>query len=961
MAMEELDLRTALAEVYPPDKFHKPVRRERAQTQSRLARRRAAAPLPTLKTSFDDNLLAIKSPISPSHENAPMPPRIQTSRPSTTPESSGPPAGVLGLKSEQSSKSSLSSIFGKPNVERARGYNEAGLRPARTGLRPLEQSSKSTNSRSLRSFQSKDITNTEFKAPANPRLQARPSARLRPQPTSPVPDALAKRSPDHIQHKLGAAWEAPTLPAAYPQALKHTVLENADWCMGTLPKHKARRTRTGETLERSKKKSGTILKPIENISKVSVGGTSHHNGDHGDADGKIHSVFVLVTSGYLLEYAAEGAPERKPERILKLSTNSAAFVSDQIPGRYYVLHVLEDAASETVHRVGQAPRKSLFSKIFPSPRLSRRRTCPSILLVFDSPGEMNDWMRAIRGEIDMLNGRPARPQTATIQNSPEAKEERPSAPLHRALTITKGQASDSSSLGKSTLVSPPSRQPGYVPRDVSTATASDRFLDEASRRLPRARDFNGRPPQLKLNGKLEDVGNVEISPPSSASTPLSPISPSSSSEQRQDTASSSFDVSPLSDEVATRTNTANSDQSPDLTSYTPTSTPISQTFSQSSQTRKASLVSSASDDRLARRSQRYNLYPSMGTQRRSFTPSGPPNTPLPLTNPVLPREPLSPIKPPSIAEESDTEDPEDVPPTLKSFGHSPRSPYFSHRTPESIPEGEKITTPTDHFIGNKFAQSTPTAAAASMSHLPSEELPYRPLPFRSSTIQQRQSQQAQSIPDQQWPLRRTSRMPAPLPLRVLSDTKSSTIHPLRSSPNSRSSFVPHTHLESLSSTDPSSFGLAISTDHRTSLVNSDSRTTALQSLIGDGSALAQSSRITDASATPADTAKRASQTLKRPPSIQVNTDSAPFLTAAKSNRTLVGSTPPIGTAVASEMPNRSSSTRVPIVRPRSIRPGGVTGGVRPRRSTPSLPPLAPPPDVPLPPPPTIPAQITAQT
>lgn len=45
-------------------------------------------------------------------------------------------------------------------------------------------------------------------------------------------------------------------------------------------------------------------------------------------------IFILVTSGYLLQYASAGSFDRVPEKMMKLGKDSVAFASDAIPGKH---------------------------------------------------------------------------------------------------------------------------------------------------------------------------------------------------------------------------------------------------------------------------------------------------------------------------------------------------------------------------------------------------------------------------------------------------------------------------------------------------------------------------------------------------------------------------------------------------------------------------------------------------
>lgn len=110
--------------------------------------------------------------------------------------------------------------------------------------------------------------------------------------------------------------------------------------------------------------------------------------------------YVLVTSGYLMQYACEGAHDRLPEKVVQLTKDSAAFASDVIPGRHWVLQVssvFEDGSSTT------QDTRSLFGKL--GLREKERRQASDILMVFENAEDMETWMTMLRKEIEQLGGK----------------------------------------------------------------------------------------------------------------------------------------------------------------------------------------------------------------------------------------------------------------------------------------------------------------------------------------------------------------------------------------------------------------------------------------------------------------------------------------------------------------------------------------------------------------------------
>ncbi|PFH59588.1 hypothetical protein XA68_12132 [Ophiocordyceps unilateralis] len=112
-------------------------------------------------------------------------------------------------------------------------------------------------------------------------------------------------------------------------------------------------------------------------------------------------IFVLVTSGYLLQYAGDGHFDRLPEKTLRLGASSAAFASDAIPGRHWVVQVSSAADIDGSPAI-ETRSTSLLSKL---PFRIDRRSTSNLLMVFESANVMDAWISTLRTEIEKLGGK----------------------------------------------------------------------------------------------------------------------------------------------------------------------------------------------------------------------------------------------------------------------------------------------------------------------------------------------------------------------------------------------------------------------------------------------------------------------------------------------------------------------------------------------------------------------------
>ncbi|KAI0017529.1 hypothetical protein F4780DRAFT_590864 [Xylariomycetidae sp. FL0641] len=207
-------------------------------------------------------------------------------------------------------------------------------------------------------------------------------------------------------------WEAPPLFQAYPQAVKHATLPTFNKSVDALARMSEAKNNilshsnlSQSTLSPDQAEFGVEKKSEAARKKLRVKGAFEWTS----------KIYVLVTSGYLLQYAAEGNHDRAPEKILQLSSDSAAFASDLIPGKHWVLQVASstDSDGNPSHE-----SKSLRSKL--SIRGVEKRQVSNMLLVCNTPEDMDDWLAILRQEIESLGGRKKLSETGTPETNEAA-------------------------------------------------------------------------------------------------------------------------------------------------------------------------------------------------------------------------------------------------------------------------------------------------------------------------------------------------------------------------------------------------------------------------------------------------------------------------------------------------------------------------------------------------------------
>ncbi|KAF5022362.1 hypothetical protein F66182_5590 [Fusarium sp. NRRL 66182] len=309
---------------------------------------------------------------------------------------------------------------------------KASRRESRLGLRSLFGRSKAPKELSIpetpTSFGSRISlidTNSSY-------FQTQPDAALPQSPRSPHPLSTmfeVQQSPSRHQRSVGAVrvqgpikpargplstWHPPPLFKAFPQAIKHMTLPATSLAPEIILRMHERKAST------SRDDSTDVLDYEAGTSDKAKVRKKHRRNNSGPAlkFEWTNKIYVLVTSGYLLQYASEGPFDRLPERILHLGKDSAAFASDVIPGRHWVIQVSSAAESDGT----SAPdSRSLFSRW--NFRATERRNASNFLMVFETAEDMEGWIATLRREIETLGGK----KTLTETGKPKAEDE--AAPL----------------------------------------------------------------------------------------------------------------------------------------------------------------------------------------------------------------------------------------------------------------------------------------------------------------------------------------------------------------------------------------------------------------------------------------------------------------------------------------------------------------------------------------------------
>jgi len=223
-------------------------------------------------------------------------------------------------------------------------------------------------------------------------------------PSASKPSPKSTKSPPRLPPRTSPAWDPPPLFQAYPQAIKHATLSastlSADVIL-RMSNHKRNNSLRDEIAQTQQSGGGQdSVAAVKKTEKARSKHRRHISGSISKAEWT-QKIFVLVTSGYLLQYAGEGSFDRLPEKMMQLGKESVAFASDVIPGKHWVLQISQAMDADGTPA---ADARSLLSRLA-FRGADYRRTATSLLLVLNSAEEMDSWIAVVRREIEALGGK----------------------------------------------------------------------------------------------------------------------------------------------------------------------------------------------------------------------------------------------------------------------------------------------------------------------------------------------------------------------------------------------------------------------------------------------------------------------------------------------------------------------------------------------------------------------------
>ena len=323
------------------------------------------------------------------------PSRLQRPRPQDYPSTngSGEPIPLQSPVKRQTSKSSLRNLFARDKSIRAVAPN--------TKLAEIEEAQPATQ------------TVTVADAPLSPDIlspQTVASNFTLGSPTTPKPPATLKttRPPpqpvfdpkQRSQEQYG--WKPPPLFQAYPQSFKHECLAAPAISADSILRLHA--TMGKSELDSGRNNSLAQDEAADAARKKKEQKERKHTRTLSSTINKVEwtkKVYVLSTTGYILQYAGEGKNDRLPERMLPLGPKSVAFASDAIPGKHWVLQISQNPTPDA----GPEPPEPSKPRLrFGFHRSNTRRLASSFLLVFDNPESMISWLTVVRTEIEARGG-----------------------------------------------------------------------------------------------------------------------------------------------------------------------------------------------------------------------------------------------------------------------------------------------------------------------------------------------------------------------------------------------------------------------------------------------------------------------------------------------------------------------------------------------------------------------------
>lgn len=363
------------------------------------------------------------------------------------------------LKSRKSKTASLFQLFSRPNVEKQRGYTEQNILP------PLFEPSVAPSHPAAHPFQSHAAENTTSNRPATSRAVTTPS-RL-----------------DHV------SFEPPPLFQAYSRATKYASLEAPDQSHVAPVDHRTHRLKQMASINGLRKRQSMDFASLTGTKSKRDPIVRAQSSLSQDSNYGSRKVYVLADAGYLLEYAGDGPFDRMPEAILKLEKESNAFASELIPGKPWVLQVVQKpAVADPAVRTLRSRNSFFFKKQKPD----TSRSASSLSLVCESSAELDEWLTAIRKAIEFVGGKDSHEQPSDF--APELVT--PPRTLPRRLSRDSNRSSVSSYTTTPTMT-------------VGSRTSMNAFVGTASRSGQRITSLEfSDPPRLSFYARSDDSHSI---------------------------------------------------------------------------------------------------------------------------------------------------------------------------------------------------------------------------------------------------------------------------------------------------------------------------------------------------------------------------------------------------------------------------------------------------------------------
>lgn len=346
--------------------------------------------------------------------------RLQRPRPTDYPSTNGSEGPVpLTPVKRQSSKSSLRSLFSRDKTTRAAAVPDSKLseieetQPPATAPTPVTTTQTitvpSTPVSSGLLSPGTAASTPGLATPTTPRARATlKTSRTPPRESKPPP-----KPPKPAKDQCG--WKPPPLFQAYPQSTKSECLMAPALSADSILRLHASMRKSGEN---GRTGGSTKDETADLARKKKEQKERKHLRTLSGTINKVEwtrKIYVLATTGFILQYAGEGKNDRLPEKMLQLGPESVAFASDAIPGKHWVLQISRDPTADPA----LPEPKSKFSR-FGFHRSSARRLVQSFLLVFENPDSMISWLTAVREEIEARGG----PKFTAEKHSDEGPEPR---------------------------------------------------------------------------------------------------------------------------------------------------------------------------------------------------------------------------------------------------------------------------------------------------------------------------------------------------------------------------------------------------------------------------------------------------------------------------------------------------------------------------------------------------------